>query len=271
MRALFLAFLPLALLSATACAKGGAASGRKDYCRVAVFEGSRFTVCDNQGGEMLLFAAGKGEQPLRSFAEVSKRIDPQRVAFAMNAGMFDDHGRPIGLAEIAGKQAHKVNTNSGPGNFHLLPNGVFMILCGGRAAIFQSDMIPEFRCAPRLSTQSGPMLVINGKLHPKFDRDGQSRNIRNGVGVTTDGKALFVISEDEVSFGKLARFFRDALHTPDALYFDGVVSSLWDPGAGRRDADAELGPIIVALKPAAPNRDPAAKRGTPAARPGARP
>ena len=266
MRALVLAFLPVALLAATACAKGGSASGRKDYCRTEAFEGSRFTVCDNEGGELRLFAAAPSQAPLRSFAAVATQVDPKQVAFAMNAGMFDDHGRPIGLAAIRGVAAHAINTRDGGGNFHLKPNGVFMITCGGRPAIFQSDMIPEFRCAPRLSTQSGPMLVINGKLHPRIDRDGPSRNIRNGVGVTADGKALFVISEDEVSFGKLARFFRDRLHTPDALYFDGVVSSLWDPAAGRRDARAELGPIIVALKPAAPNRDPAGKRGTPAAR-----
>jgi uncharacterized protein YigE (DUF2233 family) len=92
------------------------------------------------------------------------------------------------------------------------------------------------------------MLVIGGKLHPKFDPDGPSRYIRNGVGVTKDGKPLFVISDDPVSFGKFARFFRDGLRTPNALYFDGAVSSLWDPAAGRQDAHKPLGPIIVALK-----------------------
>lgn len=271
MRAFVLAFLPLALLAATACAKGGASAGRKDYCRLETFEGSRFAVCDNEGGDMLLFAAAPGERPLRSFADVATKIDLRRVAFAMNAGMFDDDGRPIGLAATAGNDVHKLNLRKGGGNFHLLPNGVFMITCGGRPAIYRSDANPMFRCAPRLSTQSGPMLVIDGKLHPKLDRDGPSRNIRNGVGVTKDGKALFVISRDAVSFGKLARFFRDRLHTPDALYLDGVVSSLWDPAAGRQDAHAPLGPIIVALKPVAQNPAPAATRGRPATRPAARP
>jgi uncharacterized protein YigE (DUF2233 family) len=177
------------------------------------------------------------------------KVDSKRVAFAMNAGMFDQDGRPIGLAEVNGAQSHAVNVRKGGGNFHLMPNGVFMVLAGGKAAIFESDHIPQFRAAPRLATQSGPMLVINGKLHPKFDRDGPSHYIRNGVGVTKDGKALFVISDDPVSFGKLARFFRDGLHTPNALYFDGVVSSLWDPPNGRQDAHVPLGPIIVAFKP----------------------
>ena len=35
---------------------------------------------------------------------------------------------------------------------------------------------------PRLATQSGPMLVIDGKLHPRFEENGASRYIRNGVG-----------------------------------------------------------------------------------------
>jgi prepilin-type processing-associated H-X9-DG protein len=95
------------------------------------------------------------------------------------------------------------------------------------------------------------MLVIAGKLHPKFEPDGESRNIRNAVGVTADRRVLFVISGDPVSFGKLARFFRDRLKTPNALYFDGSVSALWDPANGRQDAHVPLGPIIVALKPAA--------------------
>lgn len=233
-----------------ACGKGDAsARAPVSACEQQLFEGSRFTVCDPKDGRLELYAATSSEAPIRSFAELQSRIDASHVAFAMNAGMFDEAGRPIGMTIANGKSIRKVNTRDGYGNFHLKPNGVFMVLCGGkRAAIFKSDAIPEFRCAPRLGTQSGPMLVIDGKLHPKFEADGQSRHIRNGVGVR-DGKALFVITEDFVSFGKFARFFRDRLKTPDALFFDGSVSSLWDPANGRQDSHAPLGPIIVAFKP----------------------
>ena len=255
------------LLFLAACSGGAARPEPKaSYCHQQTFEGSRFTVCDNKGGRLQLFAASKAEAPLRSFAEVARQVDVKQVAFAMNAGMFDEAGRPIGLARVSGTETHKINTRDGGGNFHLKPNGVFMVTCGGRPAIFPSDSIPQFRCAPRLSTQSGPMLVIAGKLHPKFDPDGTSRLIRNGVGVTADGEASFVISNDPVSFGKLARFFRDQLHTPDALYLDGVVSSLWDPANYRMDRHAPLGPIIVAFKPLPPKPAPAAKGEKPAAR-----
>jgi len=252
-RLIFLA----ALLLPLGCAKPDAeAMQAESYCRQQQFEDSRFIVCDNKGGKLELIAAGEGQAPVRGFADLLARLDEGRVAFAMNAGMFDEDGRPIGLTRANGRQLHKVNLRDGPGNFHMKPNGVFMVLCGGKPAIFPSGSIPEFRCAPMLATQSGPMLVIDGKLHPRFDHDGASRLIRNGVGVTKDSRALFVISRDAVSFGKFGRFFRDVLKTPDALYFDGVVSSLWDPANGRMDGHSPLGPMIVAFKPADPVSDP---------------
>jgi uncharacterized protein YigE (DUF2233 family) len=216
-----------------------------------VFENSRFTVCDSNGGELRLFAAARDQAPLRSFNDVAKQVDTGRIAFAMNAGMFGEDGRPIGLAIVDGRQVHALNRRNGGGNFHLMPNGVFLVKKDGSAAVVTSDRYAALKLQPRFASQSGPMLVIDGKLHPRFDEDGTSRLSRNGVGVTRDGHALFVIADDPVSFGKMARFFRDALRTPNALYFDGAVSSLWDPPNGRQDSFTELGPIIVAFKPAA--------------------
>ncbi|HET7708201.1 MAG TPA: phosphodiester glycosidase family protein [Sphingomicrobium sp.] len=218
-------------------------------CSQREFEGSRFTVCDSKGGEIRLIGASPGETPLRSFADLHTSLNPAGVAFAMNAGMFDEAGRPIGLAIVDGQEVHAINRRKGFGNFHLLPNGVFLVRADGRAEAVATE---SFKPAAdiRLATQSGPMLVIGGKLHPRIEFDGQSRNIRNGVGVR-DGKALFVISKDLVSFGKLARFFRDDLKTPDALYFDGSVSSLWDPAGNRQDSHSPLGPMVVVLKPSA--------------------
>ena len=236
------------LLVAGCTAGDSTATFPESACRQQQFEDSRFTVCDPADGELRLFAAGKGKQPVRSFGDLMRQVDENRVAFAMNAGMFDEQGHPIGLTRVDEEKLRDVNLRDGPGNFHMKPNGVFMVLCGGTPAIFRSDSIPEFRCAPRLATQSGPMLVLDGKLHPDFELDGTSRYIRNGVGVRADRKALFVISQDPVSFGKFARFFRDELKTPNALYLDGSVSSLWDPANGRMDGHSPLGPIIVAFR-----------------------
>ena len=237
------------LLLLSACqASPSAPKPQQSPCATRQFEGARFTVCDPKGGQLQLIAAGSNEPAIRSFADV-RTVGLDVVAFAMNAGMFDEEGRPIGLALVDGKQVHAINRRKGGGNFHLLPNGVFLVRQDGRAQVVDSDAY-QASDGIRLATQSGPMLVIEGKVHPKFEPDGRSRYIRNGVGVR-DGKALFVISNDPVSFGKLARFFRDELKTPNALYFDGSVSSLWDPAGNRQDSHSLLGPIVVVLKPEA--------------------
>lgn len=213
-----------------------------------MFDGSRFTVCDPGKGELMLVAAGASERPVRQFVDLEQSLGGKAgsVAFAMNAGMYDQDGRPIGLAIVEGTQKHAINRRKGGGNFHLMPNGVFQVLKDGRAEVVSSG---QWRASPdiRFATQSGPMLVINGKLHPAFEPDGLSKNFRNGVGVA-NGRAIFVISDDPVSFGKMARLFRDRLKTPNALFFDGSVSALWDPANGRRDVTKPLGPMVVAFK-----------------------
>ena len=235
-----------------------AATPQASACEVRTFGGTGFTVCSQKDGKIEIRTSDKAGKPYRGFTALEAALGPKAasVSFAMNAGMFDDEGRAIGLLVEGGKTLHAINRNKGGGNFHLMPNGLFLVRKDGRAEVVTSD---AFKPAKDIAfaTQSGPMLVIDGKLHPKFDADGTSRYIRNGVGIGPDGTPLFVISNDLVSFGKLARFFRDGLNTRNALYFDGSVSSLWDPANGRRDVHAPLGPMVVVFKPAvsAPGRE----------------
>ena len=248
------ALLPLLLLAACGDADSKApstAAAADAPCNQQIFEGDRFTVCDSRGGRIELVAAAKGDTPVRRFADLESSLGSRagRVAFAMNAGMFDEEGRPIGLAIVEERQVHAINRRQGGGNFHLMPNGVFQVRRDGRAKIVTSA---NWKPSPdiRIATQSGPMLVISGKLHPVFDQDGSSRYVRNGVGIAPDGRPRFVISEDAVSFGKFARFFRLRLKCRDALFFDGAVSALWDPANHRRDITVPLGPMVVAFKAA---------------------
>ena len=236
-----LAALALAL---AACTGTGGAAERPSPCRHDRFEGASFLVCTPpSSARIALYAAARNEAPRRSFKALG--LAESEVAFAMNAGMFGTDGRPIGLTVVDGRQVHRIALRPSRGNFGMKPNGVFLVRKSGRAEVVVSE---DYRPSAdiRLATQSGPMLVIAGKLHPKFAPDGESRQIRNGVGIAPDGKALFVISEDPVSLGRFARFFRDRLKSRDALYFDGSVSSLWSPADGRMDDFTELGPIIVA-------------------------
>ncbi len=155
---------------------------------------------------------------------------------------------PVGRV-IDGERIHRLNTNEGPGNFHLLPNGVFF---GDALGHWQVRTTEDFAGTidhrPDFGTQSGPMRVIDGKLHPRIDEDGQSLKLRNAVGVDRTGRAHFVISDEPVSFGKLARLLRDRFDCPNALFLDGSVSSLWDPEHGRVDGGPPLGPLIVVEK-----------------------
>ena len=89
------------------------------------------------------------------------------------------------------------------------------------------------------------MLVRDGKLHPVFRAESASRLFRNGVGIARDGRALFVISSEVVSFYEFATLFRDALGCRNALFLDGTISSLHAPELKRSDDyKFPLGPIL---------------------------
>jgi uncharacterized protein YigE (DUF2233 family) len=219
-------------------------------CEQRTFEDTAFTACryDRRRDEIILFLDGS-HGPLRSFAALDQQLGPrvQRLRFAMNAGMYGEDGYPIGLYVEDGRGRHLINRQRGPGNFHLLPNGVFTVAADGRVAVMPSASYDP-TSLPRWATQSGPMLVIDGRLHPAIQDNGPSLHVRNGVGVDSADTAWFVISDDAVSFGRMARFFRDVLHCPNALYLDGSVSSLWDRPAGRRDTNSQLGPLVAVFE-----------------------
>lgn len=213
-------------------------------CRDDSFEDASYTVCEVRPGEDLrLFLNGFGG-PYGSFSAVNADLEGlgKTLAFAMNAGMYHRDLSPVGLYIENWVERRGLVTAEGPGNFGLLPNGVF---CAGVGfSIVESR---EFAAKPRtcrFATQSGPMLVIEGALHPRFIPDSDSYNYRNGVGVADDGRALFVISNDEVNFHAFARYYRDALGVKNALFLDGSISRLYAPQLERDDLGFPMGPII---------------------------
>lgn len=218
-------------------------------CESATFESTPLTHCvaDPARHRVRTVLGPDGGAPYRSLSELALGLgnDGPQVAFAMNGGMFDAEGMPIGYYVEDGERRHTLNRNEGGGNFHMLPNGVFYGSGGEWAVRTSEDFAAKVSKRPQFGTQSGPMLVIGGKLHPEFHDDGASRKIRNGVGVDARGRAHFVISDAPISFGKFGRYFRDVLKTPNALFLDGSVSSLWDPHVGRVDGGPPLGPLIV--------------------------
>lgn len=220
-----------------------------DGCGKMVHDGQGYVVCEVAAAQepaLRLWQDDAAGVPLNNFNNVRKTLEQgEALSFAMNAGMFHADYRPVGLLIVDGQELSPIVTGGGGGNFGMLPNGVF---CTGGARPFQvieSRAFAKVRPECRLATQSGPMLVIDGDLHPRFLVDSDSRYVRNGVGVSPDGQtAWFAISDRPVTFHEFGRLFRDGLGVRDALYFDGSISRLYAPGVNRADFGRSLGPII---------------------------
>ncbi|WP_371930791.1 phosphodiester glycosidase family protein [Paracoccus spongiarum] len=220
-----------------------------ESCSRMDHDGQGYVVCQVEAARepaLRLWQDGADGRPLLNFNNVRKALDQsESLEFAMNAGMFHPDYRPVGLLVVDGQERSPIVTGASNDNFGMLPNGVF---CTGGARAFQvieSRAFAEARPDCRLATQSGPMLVIDGALHPRFLVDSDSRHIRNGVGVSPDGEtAWFAISDRPVTFHEFGRLFRDGLGVRDALYFDGSISRLYAPGVNRADFGRSLGPII---------------------------
>jgi uncharacterized protein YigE (DUF2233 family) len=242
-----------ALIAFALFALKGAPAGAAE-CRNLTFDGSSYTICevDMDRDDLRLFLNDDAGAPYGFFGSLDEALKAEglRLGFAMNAGMYHEDRSPVGHYVEEGVEARGVISNPGPGNFGLLPNGVFC-LREGRADVIETKSYLQQEPNCRFATQSGPMLVIDGALHPRFLPDSTSRYIRNGVGTSADGKrAVFAISNDIVTFHEFGRLFRDELQMPNALYFDGNISRLRAPNLRRSGAGfTMLGPIIGVVTP----------------------
>ncbi|MCB2136723.1 MAG: phosphodiester glycosidase family protein [Rhodobacteraceae bacterium] len=245
------AILRSAAVAALLAAAGPVAAA--DGCRDMPFEAETYAVCEvTAGADVRLFLYDGGGEPIGTFARLSDVVVAEggRLVFAMNAGMYHPDRRPVGLYVEEHVESSKLVRSAGPGNFGLLPNGVFCIGAGG-FIVQETRAFDAARPDCRFATQSGPLLVMEDALHPKFLAESESRYVRNGVGVSADGQtAWFVISDRAVTFHDFARLFRDGLHAPDALYFDGNISRLYAPAIGRDDLGFPMGPMVGLVAPA---------------------
>lgn len=218
-------------------------------CRDVLFEGQSFTVCEADPSKEIvrLFLNDQDGRVIGSFGNVENHIAPRKLAWAMNGGMYHSDRRPVGHYVESGSAIAPLVTREGPGNFGLLPNGVLCISRG--AKVWETMHFAREKPNCDYATQSGPMLVIDGDLHPRFIENSDSLKIRNGVGVTAEGRMLGVISNAPVNFHRFGRFFRDVLLTPNALFLDGTISRLHAPGLDRSDLGFPMGPILGVIAP----------------------
>jgi uncharacterized protein YigE (DUF2233 family) len=235
-------------------------TARAETCRNKSFDGATYIACsfDPAKKDVRLFWRGADGKPYQTFAALAGDLKSKgkSLQFAMNGGMYQDDFQPVGLYVENGRELTRANTatlTGAPGaipNFFKKPNGVFYIGNGG-AGILETGRFLAERPEANFATQSGPMLIIDGAIHPAFIVNSTDRKMRNGVGVTSPTEAHFVITKERVSFYEFARFFRDGLGCRNALFLDGgVASGLYAPELGRNDAPGHggYGPIIAVVE-----------------------
>ena len=242
-----------AALTALGLVISGTAAQSEVTCTERSFDGLAYTACevDPRTDALRLFLDAPSGEKFGQFSSIDNTLQDEGkvLAFAMNAGMYHDDRAPVGLYIEDGQEIMRVIPNAGPGNFGLLPNGVFCIR-ENRADVIETLTYAATPPECRHATQSGPMLVIDGDLHPRFLADSTSRYVRNGVGTSEDGsRVVFVITDQAVTFHEFGRIFRDDLGLPQALFFDGSVSRLHAPQLGRSDFGRWMGPIVGVVEP----------------------
>jgi uncharacterized protein YigE (DUF2233 family) len=232
----------------------------KNRCAGQSFEGIKLTVCsfDPKTSELRLFWKNRNGQPFKTFARLAEEVasNGKRLTFAINGGMYSETYEPVGLYVEDGRELQPANTKTvsgSPGsipNFYKKPNGVFFLADDGAGIMTTEAYIARSKDV-EFATQSGPMLVVQNKLHPAFILGSTDKTRRSGVGISSDGIIYFAISDDEINFHGFARFFRDQLKCPDALFLDGGRGAgVYIPTIGRNDWSwhGGFGPMIGAVE-----------------------
>ena len=239
----------LALLATTAVAQA-------ESCHADSFRGASYVVCafNPSKDHLRTFWRGTDGNPYRTFDALAADLKAKgkSLRFAMNGGMYRGDLSPVGLYIENGRVLIPANTATLTGapseipNFYKKPNGVFYI-GEGTAGILETGRFLAEKPNARFATQSGPMLLMNGTIHPAFIVNSTDRKPRDGVGLASRKEIFFVITRSWVSFYDFARFFRDRLGCSDALFLDGgEAPGLYAPELDLNDSPAHggYGPIV---------------------------
>ena len=223
-------------------------------CQAFRFQETPFTACTAElpKDDVRLFLNDKTGKIFGQFQKLDTSLKEQglNIIFATNGGMYHTDRSPVGLYIENFNEFSPLITRDGPGNFGLLPNGVFCIN-KRKFLILETKKFAQAKIQCQYATQSGPLLVIDGKIHPKFIRNGTSKFVRSGVGISRNGsKAIFLISNEAVNFHHFASTFLDHFKIDNALYLDGNISRLYSTKLNRIDFGFDIGPMVAVVAPA---------------------
>jgi uncharacterized protein YigE (DUF2233 family) len=207
---------------------------------------SRFVsyVVNTRKQDLKLYWKDDKNENFRSIQNLKSWLEQynKKLVFAMNAGIYKEDNSPLGLFIENQKTVSPLNTSTGNGNFYLKPNGVFYITTDNLPVICNTTKFKN-NGKIKYATQSGPMLVIDGQIHPAFKEGSENLNIRNGVGILPDNTVVFGMSKKEISFYDFAAYFK-SIGCKNALYLDGFVSRTYLPEKNWIQTDGNFGVMI---------------------------
>jgi uncharacterized protein YigE (DUF2233 family) len=210
---------------------------------------------DSDDVRIHLYKKGLFRKNLSDFESLKHELEEEKLKpFMMtNAGMFNKDLEPHGLyIEEDHTVFFPLDTlkNIPDANFYMKPNGVFYLDANGKPHIDTTETLQRKNEAElkrfRLATQSGPMLIINGRIHPKFVKDSPNKKIRSGVALNKKypGKVIFAVALDECNFYDFSKFFSEMFNSDNALFLDGAISQMYLNGFDNADLDGIFGPMI---------------------------
>jgi len=197
-----------------------------------------------QKKKVKLYWKNENGEILQTFSKLKEytKSKGKTLLFAMNAGMYKTDFSPLGLYIENGIKKNKLNTRAGKGNFYLMPNGVFYMTDDNKPHVCKTQDFKQSKNI-KYATQSGPMLAMDGKIHPAFKEGSANVNIRNGVGVLPDQTLVFAMSKKKINLYDFAMFFKKK-GCKNALYLDGFVSRVYWPEKKWIQTDGNFGVMI---------------------------
>ena len=199
-----------------------------------------------QKTNLQFFSTDESGKPFKNHGKLRDWLKSKglELTFGMNGGMYKKDLSPVGLYIEDGIEKMKIDSQeTGFGNFYLQPNGIFYLTDTNKPEIVTTKDFQN-KGNIKYATQSGPMLLINGEIHPKFNENSKNINIRNGVGILPNGNLLFAMSKEHINFHHFANYFKSK-KCNNALYLDGYVSKTYLPSQDWIQEDGILGIIIA--------------------------
>lgn len=199
-------------------------------------------IVDLRASKLTFYHKTPDGKPIGTFKYLYEYLDQQskKLVFATNGGIYTKTLEPLGLYIENGKEIVSINRKKGTDNFYLEPNGIFLIK-NDEAYIETTPDFNEKSDKLNFATQSGPMLVIDGNIHPRFVAGSANKTIRSGVGIINEDKVVFAISDQAVNFYDFATLFKEKFNCQNALYLDGAISKMYLPELNRKELDNTIG------------------------------